>query len=213
MLRPFFIHFKDEAFVQSLILSFLLLVLSLFINFYAGVYATHKASNAVTDIILSNTRVYDLDQIFIYGSWFLVLFIAFVCIKYPRKTPFILKNISLFVIIRSIFITLTHIGPFPTEIIINPRSFLNYFVFGGDLFFSGHTGLPFLLSLVFWDIRWLRRTFLSISLCFGVIVLLAHLHYTIDVLSAFFISYGICHIARVLFKKDYAHFIEEPTHI
>ena len=213
MLRPFFIHFKDEAFVQSLILSFLLLILSLFINFYAGVYATHKASNAVTDIVLSNIRVFDLDEIFIYGSWLLVLFIAFVCIKYPRKTPFILKNISLFVIVRSIFITLTHIGPFPTEIIINPRSFLNYFVFGGDLFFSGHTGLPFLLSLVFWDTVWLRRIFLATSLCFGVIVLLAHLHYTIDVLSAFFISYGICHIARVMFKKDYAHFIEEPTHI
>jgi hypothetical protein len=31
---------------------------------------------------------------------------------------------------------------------------------------------------------------------------LAHLHYSIDVLSAFFITYTISHIACVFFKKD-----------
>lgn len=203
-------HFKDRDLRRSFFLALVLLITSLTINFYAGVYATEKASSPVTDIVLSNTRVYDLDGIFVYGSWALVAFIAYLCIHRPWKAPFILKSIALFVLIRAIFVTLTHMGPFPTEVAIDPRSFLNYFVFGGDLFFSGHTGLPFLLGLIFWNEILLRRIFIVTSCMFGVVVLLAHLHYTIDVLSAFFISYGIFHIARNLFKKDLEMFLAKP---
>ena len=196
-------HFKNPQFRWSILWAFVLFIASLFINFYAGIYATEKASNPVTDIILSNTRTYDLDTLFVYATWAFVAFILYVCLKKPWKAPFILKSIALFVLIRAVFITLTHIGPYPTQIAINPQSFLNYFIFGGDLFFSGHTGLPFLLALVFWhnDNR-MRNIFLATSLFFSVIVLLAHLHYTIDVLSAFFISYGIFHIASLWFTAD-----------
>lgn len=196
-------HLKDPYFRRSIFFSILLLLASLVVNFYAGIYATERASNSVTDIILSNTRVYDLDGVFIYGSWVLVAFIVYVCVNQLQKAPFVIKSIALFVLIRALFITLTHLGPFPTnDLVVNPRSLLNYFIFGGDLFFSGHTGLPFLLALIFWKEIWLRRVFLATSLLFAVVVLLAHLHYTIDVLSAFFISYGIFHIAQKLFKKD-----------
>jgi hypothetical protein len=197
---------KDPGYRRSLAVSFVLLIISLFVNFFAGIYATERASNSVTDLILSNTKVFDLDGIFVLGSWVLVAFIGLVCAHRPWKAPFVLKSISLFVLIRSVFITLTHIGPFPTEVVINPQSFINYFVFGGDLFFSGHTGLPFLLALIFWNEKRLRNIFIFASLLFGAVVLLAHLHYTIDVLSAFFISYGIYHIAIKLFGKDYEAF-------
>ena len=193
---------KDPHFARSLAIGLVLVFASLFVNFYAGIYATEHASNPVTDIVLSHTRVYDLDGIFIYGSWILVGFIIFVCLRHSRKAPFVLKSIALFVMIRAVFITLTHIGPFPTEVVINPKSFINYFVFGGDLFFSGHTGLPFLMALMFWQEVWLRRIFLAASGLFAVVVLLSHLHYTIDVASAYFISYGIFHIAEWLFIKD-----------
>ena len=207
-IKHHFRHFKDPHFNRSLLLALLYLLISLTINFYAGVYATEKASNPVTDIILSNTRVYDLDSIFIYGSWILVGFIIYICTRRPWKAPFVIKSISIFVLIRAAFITMTHIGPFPTEVVINPASFINYFVFGGDLFFSGHTGLPFLLALVFWEEKKLRDIFLLSSVIFAVVVLLAHLHYTIDVLSAFFIAYGIFHINLFFFKKDRALFLE-----
>lgn len=207
-MKNYFKNFSDGDLRRSLILALILLFASLIVNFYAGIYATERASNYVTDIILSNVRTFDLDGVFVFGSWIFVAFIVYVCAKNARKAPFIIKSIALFVLIRAIFITLTHIGPFPTQVVINPRSFINYFVFGGDLFFSGHTGLPFLLSLIFWDDKRLRYIFLATSIFFGVIVLLAHLHYTIDVLSAFFISYGIFHIAEVLFKRDMQFFLE-----
>ena len=196
------LHFKDRAFLVSVGISILFLILSFFINFYAGSYATKSASNSVTDIVLSNIRVYDVDAIFIYGPIIFWIFIAILLLIEPKRIPFTLKSIALFTIIRAIFISLTHIGPFPTALIIDPNKIMEKFAFGGDLFFSGHTGLPFLMALVFWNIKPLRYMFLFLSVMFGVVVLLGHIHYSIDVLSAFFITYTIFHICNYLFKKD-----------
>jgi hypothetical protein len=198
-------HLRSSKFVASFILSVVLLSMSLVVNFYAGEYATRYESNSVTDLILSHTRSYDLDGVFVYGSLVLVLCIVLACVTNPQKIPFVLKSIALFIIVRSVFICLTHIGPFPVRAIIDPESWINKFTFGGDLFFSGHTGLPFLMALIFWNSRRVRILFLATSVLFAVVVLLAHLHYSIDVLGAFFITYSIFHLCQVLFKVDWMY--------
>jgi hypothetical protein len=63
---------------------------------------------------------------------------------------------------------------------------LNSIFYGGDLFFSGHTGLPFLAALAFWHIPTLRIFYLASTWYFGTVVLLGHYHYSIDVLAALF---------------------------
>ena len=197
------IYFSDRKFLLSLLFSFVFLLLSLVVNFYAGTYATERASNPVTDIILNNIPVYDVDMIFIYGPLVLWIFVSLLCLYEPKRIPFILKIIALFEIIRSVFITLTHIGPFPDHITIDKTSrMIKDFTFGGDLFFSAHTGLPFLMSLSFWNNKFLRIIFFITSVFFGAIVLMGHLHYSIDVLAAFFITYTIFHIGEIFFKKD-----------
>jgi len=194
-------YFKNKKFVISSIIGFLLLVASFVVNYYAGTYATMEASSPVTDIILSNTRVFDVDGIFVYGTFaFWAFFIVFFFFR-PKTIPLILKSIALFIFIRSVFITLTHIGPFPTQAIIN-SNILSNFSFGGDLFFSGHVGLPFLMALILWDDFRMRVLFIFVSLVAAVVVLLGHLHYSIDVLSAFFITYSIYRMAEIFFKKD-----------
>jgi hypothetical protein len=195
-------YIKHQDFVLSVIFSLILLGLSLVLNFYAGNYATKEVSNSVTDLVLSNIPVFDVDAIFVYGAIALWAFVIAIFFYRPRVIPFTLKSISLFIVIRAIFVTLTHIGTFPDQIVINPNNAIRYFTFGGDLFFSGHTGLPFLLSLIFWNNKKLRYTFLATSLMFGTIVLLGHLHYSIDVLSAFFITYTIYILAEKFFKQD-----------
>ncbi|MCX6753668.1 MAG: phosphatase PAP2-related protein [Candidatus Nomurabacteria bacterium] len=204
--------FKNKEFIKSLIVSFIFLAISLYINFRAGNYATEKASLPVTDIVLSNIRVFDVDGFFIWGPIFLFSLITILCLYHPKKIPFILKNIALFTVIRSIFISLTHLGPFPTQIVVdNATNFINKFTFGGDLFFSGHTGIPFLFALIFWQNKQLRYFFLAYSIFMGTIVLLGHYHYSIDVLAAFFITYSIYHISLYLFKKDKVMFDELNT--
>jgi len=194
--------FQDKKFLSSYVLSILFLIFSLFINYYAGTYATNRESNPVTDIILSNTRAYDVDGIFIYGTIIFWVVVAVLLFQNARFVPFTLKSISLFILIRSAFITMTHIGQFPERTTIASNFILNKISFGGDLFFSGHTGLPFLLALIFWKSKFWRYIFLASSIIFGTSVILGHIHYTIDVTSAFFITYGIYHLSQLLFSKD-----------
>jgi hypothetical protein len=60
-----------------------------------------------------------------------------------------------------------------------------------DLFFSGHTATTFLLLLYVW--RWsdLRRVMLLAHALVVASVFLAHLHYTIDVIGAYAITFSL----------------------
>lgn len=193
---------KNRAFLMSCGMAFLLLIISFIANFYVGIYAVERASNPVTDIILSNIRVYDVDGIFIYGPIVLWTFVMILLVLNPKKIPFTIKSVALFTLIRSLFVSLTHIGPFPGHLVFPANSFITYFTSGSDLFFSGHTGLPFLLALIFWENENLRWIFIGASILFGIVSLLGHLHYSIDVLSAFFITYTIYHLSERFFRKD-----------
>jgi hypothetical protein len=160
----------------------------------------------VTDIVLSNTPVYNVDGMFVYGAVFMVAIMALISCLQPQRIPFILKSIALFTVTRSFFLSLTHISPYPAQIAITPSIFTALFpsVFtGDDLFFSGHVGLPFLMALIFWEYPVQRAIFLAFSIIFAVVVLLGHLHYSIDVASAFFITFTIFFIAKTIFKKDW----------
>lgn len=197
----------DKRFWPATLLGLVWLAVALVINFYASNYATANASGAVADVILSNTRVYDVEIIFVYGAIILWLIATGACLREPKYLPFVLKSLVLFILIRSVFISLTYISPYPFRAAISSTFFSSpYFqgIFtGDDLFFSGHTGLPFLLALIFWRAPRLRLMFLAFSLLFGVVVLLGHLHYSIDVLAAFFIVFSIFSLAKTFFKKDW----------
>jgi hypothetical protein len=189
----------------SLLEAILLFILSVFITHLASRYAEVSASNYVEDIILSNTRVYNFEFIFVQGAIMLTLFVVVLCLRFRKAAPFLIKSVSLFIIIRAMFVSLTHIGPYPFKLELN-SNLLDFITVGNDLFFSGHTGLPFLIALIFWNHKYLRILFLVSSVMFGVVVLLSHLHYSIDVFAAFFITYSIYHISTKLFKKDYEFF-------
>jgi hypothetical protein len=47
----------------------------------------------------------------------------------------------------------------------------------------------------------MRAFFLVMSLVLATTALLMHVHYSIDVFSAFFITYGTYHLGEWLFKK------------
>jgi hypothetical protein len=189
----------------SLLEALLLFIVSVYATHLASRYAEINASNFVEDLILSNTRVYDFELIFVHGAIMMTLFVVVLCFVFRKTAPFLIKTVSLFIIIRAMFVSLTHLGPYPTKLMLD-SGLLNFITTGNDLFFSGHTGLPFLVALIFWNHLYLRVLFISTSVVFGVIVLLAHLHYSIDVFAAFFITYSIYHIAIKFFKKDYEFF-------
>ena len=207
-------YFSNRGYIMCFLGGWVLLATGLFMQFLVTGYVNTLPSAPVTDLILSNIRVYDVESVFIYGS-FLLLFVGiFVALRRPNYIPFMTKSVALFTLIRSLFVILTHITSFPTRIaiespIFNHQFFTGIFT-GNDLFFSGHTGLPFLLALMFWaENKTTRTTFLGFSILFAIVVLLGHIHYSIDVLSAFFITYGIFQICKILFKKEWEFFQEK----
>jgi len=197
---------KREAFVSSVFLGILMFGGSLLINYWANNYAMEVSSNTVTDMLLDNLPFINTSIVFVEGSLVFVALALFLMIHEPIVIPFVLKSTALFVFVRAIFVSLTHLGPLHQQAIISSGSdIFNTLIYsaGADYFFSGHTGLPFLFALIFWRHYYLRLIFLISSVVAGISVLLGRLHYSIDVMAAFFITYGIYQISKWLFKKDY----------
>ncbi|MFH1200860.1 MAG: phosphatase PAP2-related protein [bacterium] len=212
-MQSYKIHFTDKNFLLSFLSSLILLGTSLIVQFFVSGYVSRSGSGSVTDVILSNTRVYDVGGIFVWGSVILTIIGLLVVLRRPNCVPFVMKSVAIFTLIRSVFVSLTHVSPFPTRALIDSAFFtkevFNGIFTGNDLFFSGHTGIPFLLALIFWENKILRIIFLLFSIMFAVVVLLGHLHYSIDVLSAYFITFTIFYICRALFKKDWQLFLKK----
>jgi hypothetical protein len=200
---------KHSDFLPSVISSIAIFGVAFYINEIAINFATERISNPVTDIILSNTPALPVDDLFIYSTFLFGIISVALCIAHPRRIPFVLKAAALFFVVRSVFTSLTHLAPFGYHLAEDFGATINNAFFGGDLFFSGHTGLPFLGTLVYWnELRW-RYFYLAFSIFFAIVVLLGHIHYSIDVASAFFITYGIYHIALYLFPKDHRLFVSK----
>ncbi|MFA6091078.1 MAG: phosphatase PAP2-related protein [Candidatus Gracilibacteria bacterium] len=196
---------KDNIF--SLGSSLLLLIIALFIQKASDIYIRSIQSQAVGDILLNNIPVWDIDGIIILSTLLFTATIVCLLITRPRYVLFTIKSIALFVIIRAFFISLTHLGVNPHEIVFDPGNigFWFYdFLYNtkNDFFFSGHTGLPFLMALIFYNDSFWRKVFFTTSLVFGISVIIAHMHYSIDVFAAPFITYSIYTIAEKIFKKD-----------
>jgi PAP2 superfamily C-terminal len=135
-------------------------------------------------------RPFNVRFLFIYGTFTAFVVTASLLAWRPNRLPFAFKAVALFLLVRAVFVALTHMAPSPIDP-PTPAPFFNSIFYGSDLFFSGHTGLPFLVALAFWHIPQWRMFYLALTAFFGSIVLLGHYHYSIDVLAALFITHGV----------------------
>ncbi len=205
-LRDVFSRERLSSLLTALALLGIAYVAEHFANIYALAYSLRPTSNHVGDLVLDNIPVVDFNFIIIEVALIaIVLGILFLLSK-PRHILFTLKALALFIVIRALFISLTHVGIHPENLAPGLGFFdaiYLYLNFQTGLFFSGHTGLPFLMALIFWQMPRVRILFLALSFIFGVAVLLAHTHYSIDVFAAPFMAYGIFKISCYLFPRDY----------
>ncbi len=208
-----FFHNHSRAFwterrFRSLYLGVIMLAASIAVQIFAGQYGARLAlsANYAGDLFLDNLPVVNLDFLIVGGSIVLWTVTWWLMIVRPRYLAFGLKATALFIVCRAFFMSLTHIGPYPLAFSPGPSNigwgFYHHITFQGNFFFSGHTGFPFLMALVFWDDRRLRTAFLALSALFGAAVLFAHVHYSIDVFAAPFIVYGVYRITEQWFPED-----------
>lgn len=205
-LRDIFSRERLPSLLGALALLGASYVVEHFANVYAFEYSERPTSNYVGDLILDNIPVVDLSFIIIEVALIAIVLGTLFVLSKPRYVLFTLKAIALFIIIRALFISLTHVGIHPENIAPGLGLFdsiYTYLNFQTGLFFSGHAGMPFLVALIFWNNKRVRYALLSLSFIFAAAVLLAHIHYSIDVLAAPFMAYGIFKIAQYLFPHDY----------
>lgn len=195
---------------RSMWLGVLLLTLAVILQIILGRFSSRVAVAApgVRDIFLDHLPLINLDSVIVGGAIILWGFAWILLIVHPRYLIFSAKAIALYIISRAFFMSLTHVGPYPNEYAPGPHNdgygLYHLLTFQGNFFYSGHTAFPFLLALIFWDNRYLRYLFLILTVLFGASVLLAHVHYSIDVFAAPFIVYGMFVITTKLFPGDYA---------
>ncbi len=168
---------------------------------YMGSLATNLAAQSpTTDQVLNILPKIDTSymhvQIFVLFKYLFFISLIF----FVRYIPFILFSSVTLSILRATFVPMTNIG-FPEG---QPLIDSNY-TFGGDLFFSGHTAIPFLWALIFWDNKYLRYFFFLSSFVFGLSALLGRFHYSIDVFSAPFFAYCVYAFSKSIFPEYFSY--------
>jgi len=195
---------------RSLYLGLLLVVLALVIQINAGRHSARYAmiAPATGDLFLDNLPIWHIGFVIVIIAILFWIFSCLLLVRHPSRLLFAIKAIALFIIFRAFFMNLTHLGLYPGAAMPGAGNmgwgFYRHLTFEGNFFFSGHTGFPFLMALIFWDSNFWRRFFILATFFFGAAVLLAHVHYSIDVFSAPFIVYGIFVITSRYFPKDRA---------
>jgi len=182
-------------------ISLIFLVIALMLNDAAGDYTTRAGKASVPDIILDYIPSIDLSFIFVWGY----VLVIFILLCYPliyqiKEIHIVISQFSLLVLMRSFFISLTHLALPANAITPNIPWIYHLLFFHNDLFFSGHTAIPFLGFLIFRKEK-IGIFFLIMTFILGVTVLLMHVHYSIDVFAAFFITYGCYKIGNWLFNR------------
>ncbi|MDB5210597.1 MAG: hypothetical protein JWQ30_1424 [Sediminibacterium sp.] len=154
----------------------------------------------LNDPILTLVPAVDVSALTFIFIWSMIAYFLFRCIQNPSFFMLGFCCMILLFLSRMITISLFPLNP-PDGLIplIDPVSNLFY---GGprvfmtkDLFYSGHTSTQFMIFLCFSKRRDKGLALLS-SVVVGILVLVQHVHYSIDVVGAFLLTYFVYLLGR-----------------
>ncbi|PIR54820.1 hypothetical protein COU74_03675 [Candidatus Peregrinibacteria bacterium CG10_big_fil_rev_8_21_14_0_10_36_19] len=193
---------KDRAYVISFVVGLLVFFLGLSFVKAASAYKDSVIYEPVGDLLLNFLPTYNLEFLYSWGMYGIVLIIILYPFLFKQElAPFMFKTYGILLIVRSCFILLTDVGP-PEGFYFDAGfgdNFIDEIMFRNDLFFSGHTSIPFLAFLLWKDTKF-KWVMLFASITMGLTVLLMHVHYSIDVFAAFFITHGIYSLSDKIFN-------------
>ncbi len=193
-----------------LALSGIFLAVALFADYQCGVYVTARPGVKVPDLILDRLPTIDLSFLFTYGYMALIVgMFLYPLWGRPRMLHVVAIQFSLLLILRSLFMMFMHVSTPADSVAVHFPGLFSRFYFENDMFFSGHTAMPFLGFYLFRPHR-LRYVYLGGSMIMGIVALLMHVHYSIDVFAAFFMTYCSYQMGNALLRKlDPAYYGQE----
>ncbi len=173
-----------------------IIILILFPVFFQ--YIEQRNGIVMKDVLLNALPVMNVSIPTFALIWFTAGLTIFRCYQNPQLTIQFIWGFFFLCIARIITISVVPLNP-PVNLIPLMDPLSNKF-YGGiyitkDLFFSGHTSTQFLMFLCLTK-RTDKTIALISSVLVGVLVLVQHVHYTMDVLAAFPFTYIIFRLAR-----------------
>ncbi len=196
---------------RQLLATVATLVAVLFVFSHFVLFIEKRPGVVLPDPILASFQARDVTWAifaFIYGS--IVVGILYL-LSHPRGLLVALQAYVIMMSVRMVVMYLTPLAP-PNGII----PLVDPFAAAGtgttllkDLFFSGHTSTLFLIFLTA-RLGSVRMIFLLCTIVTGTLLLLQHVHYSVDVVAAPFFAY-VSYRAAVRFEQWIALRVAVPT--
>lgn len=191
-------YWQNKGYKTKLIFGIFLLIIilisfPLFFN-----YIETRDGHQINDWLLVHINSTNLSYPIFGLIWFSAILVIVEAVKKPAFFLLFLWAFIVLSISRIVTITIVPLNP-PNNLIplIDPIS--NTF-YGGkfitkDLFYSGHTSTVFLMYLCL-NNKWHKLFTLIASILIGIMVLVQHVHYTIDVVAAPIFTFAVYMIAK-----------------
>lgn len=198
------VHYK--WWVATVAIATVLLLLSYTLYTKLGWVADQRALPVGDDWLLRRLPLVDTLPILSWGWFGLHAYAGAAAAAYsPKRVPFLLFTLALYIAVRSAFVFLSPIGAPHGMVDMRLHDFLfsrilGTWTFTNEFIFSGHTSIPFLFCL-FFRTRGLKTLMLAGSVLMGMCVLLSRNHYTVDVLAAYLVTYSIYAASENLYGR------------
>ena len=180
--------FRNKTFVALALVAIILLLLP---SFFA--FIEKREGMVLQDFVLERLPATDVSIPTFIIIWTVVLLVFYRIYQNPSIFLVVAYGFILMCIARVLTISLLPLNPPPG--LITLKDPIANIAYGGkgifitkDLFYSGHTGNMFLFFLCL-QAKWDKIIALAASFMVGILVLIQHIHYSIDVISAFIFTY------------------------
>lgn len=198
-------EWQSNTFRYKLILSLVVLVGTLLLSVKYLSFIESRSGVPINDLLLKYLPSYDLS-----GYIFFIIYSALVLgISHISQVPFrLIPAFYVYTVVLIFRMASIYFIPLeaPENIILLRDPFVEFFTGTGtvitkDLFFSGHTATICILYF-FAKNKWLKTFFLVSGIALGTMLLIQHVHYTIDVIAAPFISYAGYRLVLKIYRKS-----------
>ena len=181
-------RFRNKTIIALLLVAIILILLPTFFAFIEK-----REGMVLQDFVLDAIPAKDVSIPTFVVIWSVVLLVFYRIYQSPRLFLVVAYGFILMCLARVLTISLLPLNPPPG--LITLKDPIANIAYGGkgifitkDLFYSGHTGNMFLFFLCL-QAKWDKIIALAASFMVGILVLIQHIHYSIDVISAFIFTY------------------------
>lgn len=190
-------RFRNKTIIALLLVAIILIMLPTFFAFIEK-----RDGMVLQDYVLDAIPAMDVSIPTFTIIWSVVLLVFYRIYQNPRLFLLVAYGFILMCVLRMLTISLLPLNPPPGLIVLkDPIANIAY---GGngifitkDLFYSGHTGNMFLFFLCLQH-KWDKIIALTASFLVGILVMVQHIHYSIDVIAAFLFTFFIYFGAKKL---------------